>query len=1118
VPAAGKEKPAQLRRANAGNRDHIMNNSISKTSGIGNASDTVTVLKVGSDKAATKTFRWNGNVFEKVGDFDAGMWFGYETHAITNICDLSSVLTVIEEAQDSFIIRGRLNNDAPSNVRVRRMKNPDEDGHIWFEEQSRFWLMLDIDKVVLPDWADPVNDPERIAKHLINLLPKCFKEVTCHWQMSSSAGVKSNTEARAHLWFWLDRPLGQDELKRWSQEFEIDVDALVFGTVQPLYVAKPIFVGGEDPVPRRSGLLRGVNDVVAAPDIDMAVKSKAIGSVRSDGGTFDFSAAPGYENKIACLGNGEGLGGFNEPLTSAIASYASEHGDDFDREALKADLRRRIDEAPKAPGREAEMARYKSGRYLDSSIEGAIRQFAQSKLLPPLYHPPEGDLKAARELLRNSLEKWRAATIQYYTDLKLWEARMKEAKQIGSSRVKYMRIFDPKPVPPVHGIEAGTGIGKSFEMRNRLPELIEHLDPGHCILIVVPDHKLSAEMATEIASMGISVAIYRGLSAIDPDAPEFKMCRIARQAEEFRRGGGKLSKLCEGCPHASDCGHQRQLGLDAQVWIGAHNLLFHPRKMPIPPVDYVIVDESPINAGLAGFSRSDMLAVTSTELRRRAKKGDESLGEKRNRLADAIDNAASSKYLTLKDLTHLTGSDASEARKLVFQEMEEVSADCHEKPRARRRQVAIEKRNHRRLIEAEIWLALGGVEDDGPIPGLRIENDGDDEGSPERQLRLWQRRKVHKEYYKPTLIMDATPQWDVYRKYWRIDRLNISTIEAALPFVSFRQVTWSASASKLLADDKTAEGNRGKMLRYIESRAAFHSRVLVLCQKGLEEWLRDNLPENVQISHFNAVRGQDRWKDVDCLILIGRTQPPPSEVEMRAEVLFSEIPDSLAGEYYQRKEVGLSVTGNPRRNCVDLEYHPDIKPEMIRWLACEAELIQSVGRARGVNRTAESPLQIDIVGIVPLPFEFDEVLRIAEAKPDPLDIMAGRGVVLDCEPSAKGAVKAMAAILPDLYGSADSAKSARRRSRCQTPNKEYLLSKRHRERLQSENWRSYRYRPFESRYSVTIKVRRCLWRPLRDGEEPPANVQASKLGGIIYVKEPLVREEYRDTAGYIMRN
>jgi hypothetical protein len=1118
--AAGKKNPRSLAGLTRANESFSMNKNIADSSCLDNVSDTVTVLKVGSRKSATKTFRWDGTAFLKTRDFDAGMWFSHQEHAASNIHDLSRLLTAVEAAQDSFIIRGRLNAQAPSKERVRRMKNPVDNGDIWFTEHSRRWVLIDIDDVDLPRWADPVTDPERIAKFLINQMPDCFYGVTCHWQMSSSAGIKPATEARAHLWFWLDRPLGQEELKRWRTDFGIRVDPLVFGTVQPLYVARPIFVGGLDPLPRRSGLLTGDSDVVAVPEIDMTVatRTRPTSSTRhhSTGMQHDFDAAPGFENKLALLGDGGGLEGFHYPITAAIASYISEHGDDCDAEALKVVLRKRIDKAPKNLGRDGDIEQYKSDAYLDTSIHGAISKFGAPKKVPALYQAPSGGLSKARGKLGKALKIWRGAAIRHARMMNRREARLRKAELTSQRQRSTWALFDPEPPPPVHGIDAGTGIGKSREMRGTVRDLIPHLSPGHCVFVAVPNHRLSEEMADAFAALDVTAAVYRGLSADDPDAPGDQMCRIAFDAEALRRGGGKLDRLCEGCPHAGDCGWQRQLGVEAQVWIGAHNLLFHPRRDPIPTIDFVVVDESPIAAGLKGFSDTDALSMSAAELRHRAGNGERELSLLRNNLADAIESSPADALLMPGNFPVLTGTDVRDAPNDVYGEMEEIHADGKMSGKERQAEIEIAKRNHRRLVEVAIWGKLGHVNEDKPTPGLRIEEQPNADGIPEPRLRLRRRRLVHSDFRKPTLLLDATPQWDAYRKFWDINRTT--KIEAAMPHVTVRQIIWSASGAKLLKDTETSNSNCGRVARYIESRAAGFQRVLVLCQMGLEERLRERMPENVQISHFNAVRGLDRWKDVDCLIMIGRTQPPPKEVEMQAEVIFDEVPNGLDGAYYPKKDAGLTITENAKGNCVQMEYHPDNNSEVMRWLACEAELIQCVGRARGVNRTADTALQIDIVGTVPLPFMVNEVMKLDEANPDPLDVMAGRGVVLDCDPSAKGAAKVIAAMLPDLYGTSDAVKSARRRSRCQTPNKSSLLGKRHREENLKKRWRTTRLKLPDSRYSVPIKVRRCLWRGLRDDETPPQGARLSKLWKVIFVLEPLLPEEFRANAGYILRN
>jgi putative DNA primase/helicase len=58
---------------------------------------------------------------------------------------------------------------------------------------------------------------------------------------------------------------------------------------------------------------------------------------------------------------------------------------------------------------------------------------------------------------------------------------------------------------------------------------------------------------------------------------------------------------------------------------------------------------------------------------------------------------------------------------------------------------------------------------------------------------------------------------------------------------------------------------------------------------------------------------------------------------------------------------------------VETDQHPDELAEAIRWQICEAEIMQAIGRGRGVNRTAETPLDVDILCHVVLPITVDHV-------------------------------------------------------------------------------------------------------------------------------------------------
>ncbi len=191
----------------------------------------------------------------------------------------------------------------------------------------------------------------------------------------------------------------------------------------------------------------------------------------------------------------------------------------------------------------------------------------------------------------------------------------------------------------------------------------------------------------------------------------------------------------------------------------------------------------------------------------------------------------------------------------------------------------------------------------------------------------------------------------------------ITNVKAVTPQATCRQVLFSGAAAKF-KDDSTGANNTAKVRLYIEARSVGFGKVLVICRLGLEDKLHELVvPPNVEIAHFDYIRGRDEWNVVDLLIVIGRIQPPPEAMELQVGALFCAPVKTLGPEYYDGIWVPLAGT----QRMVRAERHPDPQAEMMRWLTCEAELIQAVGRVRAVNRTAESPVQIDIVNQVPLP-------------------------------------------------------------------------------------------------------------------------------------------------------
>ena len=66
-----------------------------------------------------------------------------------------------------------------------------------------------------------------------------------------------------------------------------------------------------------------------------------------------------------------------------------------------------------------------------------------------------------------------------------------------------------------------------------------------------------------------------------------------------------------------------------------------------------------------------------------------------------------------------------------------------------------------------------------------------------------------------------------------------------------------------------------------------------------------------------------------------------------------------------------------------MEEHADPIAEAVRWSICEGELIQAMGRGRGVNRTADTPLEIDLLTDVVLPVTVDALVPVVRAPARP---------------------------------------------------------------------------------------------------------------------------------------
>jgi hypothetical protein len=192
------------------------------------------------------------------------------------------------------------------------------------------------------------------------------------------------------------------------------------------------------------------------------------------------------------------------------------------------------------------------------------------------------------------------------------------------------------------------------------------------------------------------------------------------------------------------------------------------------------------------------------------------------------------------------------------------------------------------------------------------------------------------------------------------------------------------------------------------------SAVLVVCQLGVEMALvAGGLPPNVHIRHFNDIAGENAWKDVALVVVIGRTEPSPRTVERRARALLGaevqEIEADAAGAIkYPRTTRGIRMRDG-RGIAVEVPFHPDPRVEAVRWAICETGVVQAVGRGR------DNPLQIDILTKIVLPIEVDEATTWNRIQPGTAHVMRAAGAV-------PLSYADMAKAYPDLFPTADAAR------------------------------------------------------------------------------------------------
>ncbi|MCX7345158.1 MAG: hypothetical protein NTU78_05370, partial [Alphaproteobacteria bacterium] len=709
-------------------------------------------------------------------------------------------------------------------------------------------------------------------------------------------------------------------------------------------------------------------------------------------------------------------------------------------------------------------------------IEAVAKLVSSAARIPqpgPAYAEPALSVDEARASLADAITR-------FMEDVRHWWAGVDEPAILtpqsgeGEAAHPWLDFNDVQMPPPLLGLPVDVGLGKTSATREAIARLIgSGALGGRKVVFAVPRHDLGAEQVAAFHEMGVSAMLWKGRTApdpvphnadqlmcLDPEAT-FDALEVEHPVEQsccsLRQNG-----IAHLCPLYGKCGyqHQKPLAEASAIIVCAHDNLFHVKAEAIGTVGLLVIDEGFWQAGLRGLDGKAKLTLDGLEPVRSSPacytrknklniEGTADLVAARMKLWKALH--VSEPGVLRHGLLAATGLTVEECQKAAALEHRRLrNAGLLPGMAAAERRARIAKIMPPDGIPwappgrcATLWLILAEALETGhDAAGVELFHELTEAGSV-KSLRLRWRSRLRGGWAKgvPILHLDATLRPELVEPYLPLIEIR-ALLAARQPHVRVRQVTQSPTSAKALTplpeaperDRTAAAGNLRDIGAWITLRArqcqsrAAEPAVLVIGQKATIGALRTRgLPRNVDAVHFNGLSGLDRWGSIRCLIVLGRTLPAPLTVEWSAMALNGRVPVSNpkdAGWWYPLTEKRLRMAGG-RTLPLMVETHADPIAEAIRWSICEGELIQAIGRGRGVNRTAETPLEIDLLTDAVLPLTVHEVVPWQHIKPSRRDLMALEGVVLENAAD-------MARCFPELWPSWESAKkdSQRKGTNC----------------------------------------------------------------------------------------
>ena len=693
-------------------------------------------------------------------------------------------------------------------------------------------------------------------------------------------------------------------------------------------------------------------------------------------------------------------------------------------------------------------------RVADGRIDWGVSPFAE---IEPYHHDERVDVDTARNTTRDVMSQFmRSSVLERRAEIEAHAVAMNEYEASGGVLQKPVLTH----VAPTLGMKIDTGVGKTT---TALEELIKLLGDGTAkkAVLAIPTHdaadekvKLAREMADDLG-VPITVHTYYGKSYKNPHDESRKVCDKDALYSAFSRAGGNPEKdLCSTCQFADTCYANFQDTLKGDLWIiPSASLTSAPRK--ITDADIVVIDEEIAPSLVWGVSSvgdesNKPVKVPLTLLERAWKKPDNTSMHRLNDLLTAVlgglrtpvEAEGKDRHVSLADIT-LNADEIQEANSLLWQckkidigyEEGDKADDLLQKDNAK---YNLELRKLSRLLKELENAKRKGIEHSGRVKIIH----GEDVNLGKYTVaQLCGMKSLSKQILeKPILRIDATLRQEIEQEIFPdIEFLDVD-IAVETPHMEVVQCPTSASkASVKLGDDGFNKGKHSRLRSLLHTvevvRSASPKGSLVITYKETAKALNKTLKEQYllpfggeqiphlhEVTNFKAHRGVDRWKSVDTVLIYGRTRPNEEGIEQLSMAITGRY---IEHQEYEKAERGFTMDSGIKRG-ITVDQHPDPFCDQVLQMVADDELVQAVGRARGVNRTADNKVQVIVMANRVLPIAVSKVVGSADLYPNRIEVALARN---------EGVIVQSASVLsekhPDLWSSLEACKKDIQRTNLQ---------------------------------------------------------------------------------------